>query len=458
MDWIALIIGLAVGGLAGAVIGFLYCDRRSRAAASADQIALATANQQAASLAEQSKLQTEETAHVRAQLSAAERQAATLAAELRGAQQNLAEQRSLLVDAQERLRESFSHLSAEALAKNNEAFLHLARQRFESLSKEATGTLDERKAQIEGLLKPLNELLGQYQIRLTDIEKSRTEGYSSLREQLGSLAEVQRTLGTQTNQLVNALRRPSTRGQWGELTLKRLVELAGMSDKCDFCEQATVEGEDARFRPDMVIRLPGDREVVIDSKAALDAFLDASAAENEDLRKQHLIRHSLQVRARAKELATKAYWNQFKRSPEFVVMFLPGEAFLYAAVENDPTIVEEFLRSRVIIATPTTLIALLKTIEFGWRQEAITQNAEAVQKLGRELYDRIAVMGDHFAKLGGNLEAAVASYNRTLVSIESRVLVSARKMSELGAGSDKTIAEIESVDDRPRELPASLQS
>src|SRR4051812_27900266 len=254
MEWILLIVGLAAGG----AIGFLLADRRARQQTNADQLALATATQQAASLAEQAKRQADETATIRTQLSTAEKQAATLAAELRGAQQNLIEQRSLLTDAQEKLRESFSHLSAEALSKNNEAFLHLARQRFESLSKEAAGTLDERKAQIEGLLKPLNELLNQYQSRLGEIEKGRVESYSMLREQLGTLAEVQRMLGSQTNQLVTALRRPSTRGQWGELTLKRLVELAGMSDKCDFCEQVTVDSEDARFRPDMLIRLPGE--------------------------------------------------------------------------------------------------------------------------------------------------------------------------------------------------------
>lgn len=454
MEWILLIVGLAVG----AVIGFLLADRRARQRTNDGQLALATATQQAASLAEQAKRQADETTAIRTQLSTSEKQAATLAAELHGAQQNLADQRALLTDAQEKLRESFSHLSAEALAKNNEAFLHLARQRFESLSKEATGTLDERKAQIEGLLKPMNELLNQYQSRLGDIEKSRTESYSMLREQLGTLAEVQRMLGTQTNQLVTALRRPSTRGQWGELTLKRLVELAGMSEKCDFCEQLTVDGEDARFRPDMVIRLPGEREVIIDSKAALDGFLDAAAATDEDMRKVHLVRHSQQVRARSRELSAKAYWNQFKRSPEFVVMFLPGEAFLYAAVENDSSLVEDCLRNRVIVATPTTLIALLKTIEFGWRQEAITQNAEEVQKLGRELYERIAIMGDHFAKLGTGLESAVSAYNKTLTSIETRVLVSARKINELGAGSDKKTPELEPIEQRPRELPASLQS
>lgn len=458
MEWILLIVGLLVGAAAGGAIGYLVADRRCRAVAAEQQIAVATAQQQVGSLAEQLKRESDLTLSLRSQISAADKQAATLTAELKGAQQNLTDQKALLDQAQVKLRDSFSHLSAEALAKNNEAFLHLARQRFDSLTKEASGTLDERKAQIEGLLKPLHELLNQYQGRLGEIEKGRVESYSMLREQLGTLAELQRMLGAQTNQLVTALRRPSTRGQWGELTLKRLVELAGMSDRCDFCEQVTVDGEDARFRPDMVIRLPGDREVVIDAKAALDAFLDAAACSDEDTRKVHLVRHSQQVRARARELAAKAYWSQFPRSPEFVVMFLPGEAFLYAAVEQDGTLIEDCLKNRVIVSTPTTLIALLRTIEHGWRQEAITENAEQIQTLGRELYERIAVLGEHFAKLGTNIESTVTSYNKMLGSIETRVLSTARKMSELGAGSDKEIAELQEVDTRPRALPTSLQS
>src|SRR5439155_4109964 len=247
---------------------------------------------------------------------------------------------------------------------------------------------DQRKAQIEGLLKPMQELLGAYQNRLGEIEKSRVESYSMLREQLGSLAEIQRTLNTQTNALVTALRRPSTRGQWGEITLRRLVELAGMTNRCDFCEQTSVDTEDAgRQRPDMVINLPGERTVVIDCKAVLDGFIDAAAASDEDQRKLHLARHSQQVRSRARELSAKSYWSQFKNSPEFVVMFLPGEAFLYAAVENDGTLIEDCLKNRVIVATPTTLMAFVKAIEFGWRQEAVTHNGEEIRKHGKDPYD-----------------------------------------------------------------------
>jgi DNA recombination protein RmuC len=375
-----------------------------------------------------------------------------MSARLAAAQENVAEQRQLLDRAHEQLSQSFASVSAEALAKNNEAFLSLARERFNTLSAEASGTLEERKAQIEGLLKPMQQLLGQYQSRLGEIEKSRVESYSMLREQLGSLAEIQRTLNTQTGELVTALRRPNARGQWGEITLRRLVELAGMASRCDFCEQASVENEDGRQRPDMLVNLPGERQIVIDCKAVLDAFVDAAGAADEDQRKVHLLRHCQQVRARARDLSAKSYWSQFARSPEFVVMFLPGEAFLYAAVEHDPTLIEDCLKNRVIVATPTTLIALLKAIEFGWRQEEVSQNAEEIRKHGKDLYDRIVTLMGHFNRLGSTLDSAVAAYNATVGSMESRFLVTARKIAELGARSDKELPDAEHVDTRPREL------
>jgi DNA recombination protein RmuC len=232
-----------------------------------------------------------------------------------------------------------------------------------------------------------------------------------------------------------------------------------MSSRCDFVEQSSVDGDDGRQqRPDMIVNLPGDRVIVIDAKASLDGFLDASAAEDEDMRKVHLQRHGQQVRQRARELAAKSYWSQFKNSPEYVVMFLPGEAFLYAAVEQDGAIIEDTLKSRVIIATPTTLMALLRAIEFGWRQEEVSQNAEEIRRHGKDLYDRIAILAGHFAKLGASLEAAVAAYNTTMGSLESRVVVTARKIAELGSRSDKEIAELEPIDTRPRELSALLKA
>jgi DNA recombination protein RmuC len=373
------------------------------------------------------------------------------------AQQQLTEQRRLLDDAEAKLRDTFASLSSEALQKNNEAFLDLARKRFSTLATEAAGSLEQRKAQNEGLLKPLAEILKQYQTRLTDIEKSRVESYSMLREQLGTLAETQRALNMQTTQLVSALRRPQTRGQWGEITLRRLVELAGMNSHCDFVEQASVDNQDDRkLRPDMIVNLPGERQIVIDCKASLDAFLDAASVTDEDARRVCMQRHAEQIRRRATDLSTKAYWSQFKQSPEFVVMFLPGEAFLYGAVEHDPGLLEDFMQSRVIVATPTTLIALLKAIEFGWRQEAIAENAEEIRKHGKDLYDRIVILANHFAKLGASVDATVKCYNEALASMESRVVVTARKIAELGAKTDKDLPELEPVDRKTRELTTSL--
>lgn len=508
MDVTSLLIGLGMGGIVGAVVGMLLTDRRARGVAAEIERNLAVATERVEALTarlnvdkaetdrvRQNLLETERDAaalvarvhgleqnltsqdargeamstqlnaernvvlNLRQQISTTERDAAALAARLRSAEQNLIEQKKLLDDAQLKLRDAFANVSAEALAKNNEAFLHLAKERFTTLATEAAGTLDERKAQIEGLLKPMNEQLRQYQEHLGAIEKNRVESYSMLREQLGTLAETQRTLHQQTNQLVTALRRPNTRGQWGEITLRRLVELAGMSARCDFFEQNTIgsesdDGEAFKLRPDVVVRLPGGREIVIDCKAVLDGFLDAAAAPDDESRKVCLIRHSAQVRARSKDLSTKAYWSQFKRSPEYVVMFLPGEAFLYAACEHDVNLIEDCLKNRVIIATPTTLIALLKAVEFGWRQEEITENAEAIRKHGKELYDRIRVLAEHFAKVGSNLNQAVDSYNKAVGSMETRVLTTARKIGEMGARGDKELPELPTLDVRSRELSA----
>ena len=456
MNAVIAAITFLIGSGSGAAVVYLICDRRARSSFSRLETGLALAEQRAGDAGENLQSERAQCDALRSQLAAAQRESASLAAQVRAAEQNLAEQRKLLDDAQARLRDAFASVSADALARNNEAFLHLAKERFAALSTEAAGSLDQRKAQIETLLAPMQELLNQYQSRLGDIEKSRVESYSMLREQLGTLSEIQRTLNTQTNQLVSALRRPQTRGQWGELTLRRLVELAGLSSRCDFVEQHTVDGEDGRMRPDMVVHLPGEREIIIDCKASLDGFLDAAACEDEDNRRLCLQRHSQQVRSRARELSAKSYWSQFKRSPEYVIMFLPGEAFLYAALEQDGSLIEDSLRGSVIVATPTTLIALLKAIEFGWRQEEVTRNAEEIRKHGKDLYDRIVIFANHFQRLGTNLNAAVDSFNTSVTSLESRLLVTARKIGELGARNDKEVPEPPPVDTRTRELTAAI--
>lgn len=438
-----IILGLAVG----AWLGILCGSRRQK-------IDLAVSQQRQTDLLQQLDSEKAQTLGLRDSLAESDRNLAGLRAQFVAAQQNLLEQRNLLEDAQRQLRQAFASASAEALTRNNEVFLQLARERFATMSAEATGSLEQRKEQIDALLKPLRELMNQYQVRLGEIEKSRVESYSMLREQLGTMAESQRTLSTQTSQLVTALSRPTTRGQWGEISLRRLVELAGLSNRSDFVEQESVAGEQGRLKPDLVVHLPRDRDVIVDCKTCFDAFLDAAAAVDEDGRKVHLQRHAQQVRARARELSAKAYWSQFAHSPEYVIMFLPGEAFLYAAVENDPAIVEDCIKNRVLIATPTTLIALLKTIEFGWRQEEMTANAEEIKSLGVELYDRIGVVLGHIQKLGSSLGMAVTNYNAALGSLETRVLSTTRKMAELGARSAKEIPEPQLIEQMPREIPS----
>jgi DNA recombination protein RmuC len=448
MPWIFAIVGLAVGG----IITYLIAERRSRALLQEVGTARSIAEQRVADLTQRLEQTSGEARQAGEKCSQAEQRCATLAAEIRATEQNLNDQKKMLDEAQVKLRDAFAGVSAEALAKNNEAFLQLARERFAAQSTEAAGSLDKRKVEIEGLLKPLTEVMSQYQQRLTEIEKSRVESYSQLREQLGALQETERTLNLNTTQLVSALRRPNTRGQWGEMTLRRLVELSGMSNRCDFFEQTSVQGDEGKLRPDMMIRLPGGHEIVVDCKTTLDAFLDAAAASDEENRKSFLQQHSKQVRARARDLCQKSYWSQFASTPEFVVMFLPGESFYSAAVEADANLYEDCLKAHVIVATPTTLLALLKTVAHVWKQNDMSENAEKIRELGTELYDRLATMAAHFQKLGNTVGSLVDHYNTAIGSMESRVMVSARKMGELGTKSEKELPILESVEKRAREI------
>lgn len=456
MDVLLAIGGLIIGVAGGACVGWLLAHRKAQALIANLQTSAALANQRQTDFAQQLTDERTQTQSLRDALSESERSLAAARAHFAAAERNILEQRKLLEDAQQQLRDAFASASAEAMSRNNETFLQLAKERFAALSTEAAGSLDQRKEQIDAMLKPMRELIDRYQLRVADIEKSRVESYSMLREQLGTLAETQRTLNTQTSQLVTALSKPTIRGQWGEISLKRLVELAGLTDRCDFDQQQIVDGERGRQRPDMVVHLPGNRDVVIDCKTCLDAFLDAAATTDQDQRRAHLQRHAQQVRSRARELGAKSYWAQFPESPEYVVMFLPGEAFLYAAVEHDPSLIEDCIKTHVLIATPTTLIALLKTIEFGWRQQEISENAEQIRRHGVELYERLCTMLTHIAKVGTNLNSAVGSYNSAVGSLESRVLTSARKMAEMGARSNKELPVLDSLVENARDLSTPL--
>ena len=388
----------------------------------------------------------------REQLAAERIRAAALEAKLDSSEKNVAQQKMLLDEAQRKLTDAFAAVSQNALARSNEVFLQMAEARFKTLSAESVGSLDERKAQIGTLLKPLEEMLGNYQKRLAEIEVSRTNAYGELLKHVGAMGAVQQTLSTQTSQLVSALKKSNVRGRWGEIALQRLVEMAGMTERVDFEQQESLRTEDGRvLRPDMVVRLPGaGRSVPVDAKAVMDAFLDAMSATDDGERGRLMQVHAKHVRARVDDLAAKAYWEQFESVPEFVVLFLPGESFLYAACECDPELIQYAIGKRVLVATPTTLIGLLQTIEHGWRQQSISENAEAIRTLGTEIFERLAGMAEHLAKLGRALDNTVEHYNKAIGTLESRVLVSARKMGELGVKSDKELPMLESIDKRTR--------
>jgi DNA recombination protein RmuC len=362
-----------------------------------------------------------------------------------------AERLAELKQLREKFEETFKALSADALQRNNQQFLDLAKQAFGRLQEGAKGELEKRQQAINELVAPIRKSLDQVDDKIQKLEKAREGAYSGLQEQVRNLLESQGRLQAETNNLVFALKTPNVRGRWGEMQLERTVEFAGMTEYVDFVQQESTDTEQGRLRPDLIVRLPGGKNIVVDAKAPLAAYLEALEEKDGEKTIMLLKRHARQIRDHIKALGSKQYWRQFDPSPEFVVIFLPGEAFFSAALEQDPDLIQYGTSENVLLATPTTLIALLKAAAYGWRQEAIAEQAKEISALGRELYERLTTQTEHFADVGKALKRAVDSYNKSIRSMETRVLVTARKFESLAGDSKKKLPGVEQIEETPLE-------
>jgi DNA recombination protein RmuC len=378
-----------------------------------------------------------------------------LETQLAEARKALEDQKRLLDEAQQKLENAFKALASDALKSSNESFLRLAQETLQKHLTQASGDLDLRKKAVEDLVKPITDQLKLYQEKADAMERERQTAYGGLTNLLTSVAQTQEKLKTETGSLVSALRRPNVRGQWGEFTLRRVVELAGMTEHCDFQVQETVASEGGVQRPDLVVRLPNKRDIVVDSKAVADGYFEALEAPTDDLRRAALVKHAAHLRDQMRTLSEKRYWEKFARSADFVVLFVPAEPILDAAVQADPGLIEDAMNRKVVIATPATLVALLKAVAYGWRQEKLAENSAKVADEGKKLLDAINVWAGHFLKLRGAVFDLVQHFNATQGSIERNVLPKARAMKELGVQTLKDIPAIEPVSEVPRaaEMP-----
>lgn len=415
LTWVLILAALLMGGIAGAWLGAARHRRR------AEQLQI---------------------------------DVAVLRSQLKTDEQLAAERQAAVDHALERLRASFDGIAGASLRANSDLFLKLAREHLGQHQQTAVAALSEREKAIENLLQPIRETLLKAEQQMQRIEKERAESFGTLRSSLEAVALGQAALQRETRTLVNALRRPEVRGQWGEMTLKRLAELAGMVQHCDFNEQVHVRSADGNLRPDMVVHMPDGRDLVVDVKTPLDAYLEAVDAVTDEERAAALRRHAQAVADRVRQLSAKSYWNQFQNSPDFVILFIPGDQLLSAALAENPALLEDAIRQDVILATPSSFVALLKAVAYGWRQTALAQNAETIRELGEELYKRLTTFVAHLGRLGRSLGSSVDHFNNAVGSLERQVLPGARKFTELGVRPSKEIDVLEPIDKLTREAPA----
>lgn len=436
MLWpILFTVATALLAVAGTTCAWLYTDRRS----------LRTRGQQL----EHDLTQAHE------QNSSLQKELADLQQQTAVAKETVRNLQSHMEHANKQLRDSFQALAGDALKQSSQQFLELAKRTFEGEKKDVAHQLEQRQQAIQALVQPIRETLAKYSESLQHIEAARKESYGSLTKHLEVMATDQQRLRQETGALVTALRRPEGRGRWGEMQLRRVAELAGMIENCDFFEQTSLDTAEGRLRPDMVVKLPGDRTIVVDAKTTCQAFIDAVQATTDGDRERLLQQHVTQIETQVGNLARKQYQAQFERSPDFVVMFIPGESFLQPAVQLKPDLLESAMNRGIIIATPTTLITLLKAVAVGWREQRIADNARRISELGQELHERVAVLTGHIDAVGSHLSKATTAYNKLVGSYESRVLSSARKFKELGADSAKELpaeGELQAIEAMPREL------
>ena len=457
-DGISLAVGLALGAAAMWLLLRAAMERGAAQAVAERAGLVAEIDMQArleGDLREGIGERDRQIARLQSELSASREKHAELATTLHKERAATAEKLALLESAQAGLSDAFKALSADALRQNNQSFLDLAKEVLNGFQEQAKGDLDKRQQAIAEVVAPVRQSLETMDRQIQEMEKARTGAYEGLKQQVLSLLETQNHLRAETGNLVRALRTPAARGRWGEIQLKRVVEMAGMLDHCDFFEQASVDSATGKLRPDLVVRLPGGKTIVVDAKTPLEAYLDGVQAADDGTRREQLVRHARHVREHMKQLGGKAYWDQFDDTPEFVVLFLPGENFFSAALEHDPALIEAGIEHRVILSTPTTLIALLRAVAYGWRQERLADNAREISQLGAELYKRLCDLGGHMDRLGHQLEKAVGCYNGAVGSLEARVLVSARRFRDLHAAPEGVeIPVLEPLDHTPRHLQA----